>query len=369
MAAGLRNIKIKLSGEAAMDKAVGNVEGSLRSVDTAARNAASGLDRAGEAADGSEQKAQGLADTLTGTKDLMDASALIAKGDLFNGFVLAGQGAADLAGGLASFVIPAMKGLTFASVKNKVAMIGQRIATVAATVATKAMAAGMWLLNAAMRANPIGIVITIIMALVGAIVLAWNKSETFRRIVTGAWNAVKSAVSAVVNWFTGTAWPWMRRVWDGIVAGVTNMRDRVVGAWNWIRNKVSGVVSGIKGFLGGMWDGIVSGAKAAINTAIRFVNGAIRGINRVTDVVGIPGIPEIPLLAKGGIVTRPTLAVLGEAGSEAVIPLDRAGEFGLDGGGGPTIIENHIEIGGEVVRVIRTELRKHDRSLRRQVMA
>ena len=45
--------------------------------------------------------------------------------------------------------------------------------------------------------------------------------------------------------------------------------------------------------------------------------------------VGFPNIPEIPTLAKGGIVNRPTLAMLGEAGPEAVVPLGRGGGAGM----------------------------------------
>ncbi|MEH6405765.1 MAG: phage tail tape measure protein [Leeuwenhoekiella sp.] len=58
-------------------------------------------------------------------------------------------------------------------------------------VATKAAAAGQWLLNAAMTANPIGIVITSVAALVGGIVWAWNKFEGFRQIVFSLWETMK----------------------------------------------------------------------------------------------------------------------------------------------------------------------------------
>ena len=45
--------------------------------------------------------------------------------------------------------------------------------------------------------------------------------------------------------------------------------------------------------------------------------------------VGMPNIPEIPTLAKGGIVNRPTLAMLGESGPEAVVPLGRGRGAGM----------------------------------------
>jgi hypothetical protein len=47
--------------------------------------------------------------------------------------------------------------------------------------------------------------------------------------------------------------------------------------------------------------------------------------------------PKIPMLAQGGIISQATLAVVGESGPEAVIPLDRMGEFGMGGGSNVTI--------------------------------
>jgi hypothetical protein len=51
-------------------------------------------------------------------------------------------------------------------------------------------------------------------------------------------------------------------------------------------------------------------------------------------------VPNIPLLAEGGIVNKATLAIIGESGPEAVVPLSRAGEFGMGGGGNVTIHVN-----------------------------
>ena len=51
------------------------------------------------------------------------------------------------------------------------------------------------------------------------------------------------------------------------------------------------------------------------------------------QTIGVPNIPRLPRLQMGGIVTRPTLAEIGESGPEAIIPLSRLGEFGGKGGG------------------------------------
>lgn len=81
---------------------------------------------------------------------------------------------------------------------------GVRIAAVgvamgAVRVATVAYTAAQWALNAALNANPISLIIIAIAALVAGIVLLWNRSETFRNIVTKAFEAVGKAVTAVFN--------------------------------------------------------------------------------------------------------------------------------------------------------------------------
>ena len=64
--------------------------------------------------------------------------------------------------------------------------------------------------------NPIGLVITALIALGAGMVLAYKKSETFRRIVDAAWAGIKRAAAATVAWFRNTAWPWMRAAFANI---------------------------------------------------------------------------------------------------------------------------------------------------------
>lgn len=77
-------------------------------------------------------------------------------------------------------------------------------ATKIVTAATKAYAAIQWLLNAALTANPIGIVIVALAALGAGLVIAYKKSETFRNIVNNAFEAVKSGAQSVANFVTKT---------------------------------------------------------------------------------------------------------------------------------------------------------------------
>lgn len=197
-------------------------------------------------------------------------------------------------------------------------------------------------------------------------VISWLGS-----VAKAVWDAIVTAVGWLRDRVVGA--------WDAIVAGVRTALDWVKGKWDWLQDKLSTIVGKIKDFLGGIWDGLKSGAKAAANAAIRIVNGIIGGINTVIDGinllpgVSIPHIPRIPQLAKGGVVTRPTLAMVGEGNeSEAVLPLSKLDAMlSNDRGAGdrPLVVENHIEIGGEVVRVVEQYVNERDRTLTRRVLA
>ena len=85
-----------------------------------------------------------------------------------------------------------------AFIKNTAILVAQKTASLAVSVASKALAAGQWLVNAALSANPIGLVILALAALGAGLVVAYKKSETFRRIVNAAWAGIKTAAS--VTW-------------------------------------------------------------------------------------------------------------------------------------------------------------------------
>jgi hypothetical protein len=113
--------------------------------------------------------------------------------------------------------------------------------------------------------------------------------------------------------------------------------------------------------------GITNALISELNKAIDALNSLIRGavgvskyLGPVGAVIGATGkgfeIDHIPMLAQGGIVSSPTLAMIGEGnGPEAVIPLSRMGEFGMGGGVNITIqtgVGDPVAIGREVKRVM-----------------
>lgn len=139
--------------------------------------------------------------------------------------------------------------------------------------------------NLVMMANPIGLVIAAIALLVAAFVTLWNKCEGFRNFFIKMWEGIKTAGSSAAE------------------------------------------------FIGGVFEKTIGVVKGIINGVIELINGALGAINKLK--VDIPdwvpkyggstfgvNIPLIPKLAEGGIVDKATLAMIGEAGKEVVMPLE-----------------------------------------------
>lgn len=162
-------------------------------------------------------------------------------------------------------------------------------------------------------------------------------------LVTMIWNNV---ISPLINFLVDKLQPAFSVVF-GVISSVVQTFGDTIGS---IIQNVTGVLKGIIDFITGVfsgdwekaWNGvkeifsnIVSGlaniVKAPINAIISLINGFIKGLNNIQIPDWVPGvggkglnIPQIPQLAKGGIVDSATLALIGEgSASEAVIPLDR----------------------------------------------
>ena len=121
--------------------------------------------------------------------------------------------------------------------------------TKAQMVASRAAAAGQWLLNAAMTANPIGLIIAGIAALVAGLVWFFTQTDAGKAVVEATWSAIKVAISAVSEWFTGTLVPAMSAAWDAIAAGATWLYENAIKpVWDLISAAISiawGIISPI----------------------------------------------------------------------------------------------------------------------------
>ena len=168
----------------------------------------------------------------------------------------------------------------------------------------------------------------------------------FGGVFSKAWEAIKNAFKPIVEWF--------KSVFDSI-KNVFN----IVGSWFGSKfkegyNKIKEAISPIINFFGDIWSKIkakftsmgqaigdaISGAvKGAINKVLNFatntinkfinaINGAISIINKIPGVnINKIGKLSVPQLAKGGVVDSATLAVIGERGKEAVMPLENNTEW------------------------------------------
>ncbi|HGZ3923416.1 TPA: hypothetical protein ACOKV2_001304 [Streptococcus pneumoniae] len=209
--------------------------------------------------------------------------------------------------------------------------------------------------------------------------------EWFSGVFQGAWDAIVNIFTPIGSWF-GQRWAdvtsalanigaWFTDMFQKAWTGLTNIFSKL-GSWfgerwadvtnalssvsNWFGemftnayNAVKNAFSSIGVFFKGVWDTVksifvnagqmvgeaVGGAfKSAVNAVLgtieNVVNGFIGMINGVLGVVrNLPGLGwvgsvstvSLPRLARGGIVDSPTIAMIGEAGKEAVVPLENTG--------------------------------------------
>ena len=324
----------------------------------------------------------------------------------------------------------------------------------------KSVKASVLAMNAAMAANPIGLVVVALTALVAALVYFYQESETFREAVHNildvlhdhlmpAFNLMKEiaevAIDAIVVLFEflydqiklavdlfkalfkgdfGEVFKILgemaenslnlmldaflffpRKILDAVLPKLKSALDTLIlDPFNSFKNLASGVVDDVLGFFKelpkklthlvndfimagfdlakGLMDGMVAGIKKAagwtlglakdiINAITGFINvNLIQPFNDLLEFkipipfapdihVNPPDIPDIKPLAKGGIITGPQLALLGDnpSGTEAVIPLERAGEHGF---GGTTVninvqtgVGDPTKIGAEILSYLK----------------
>jgi TP901 family phage tail tape measure protein len=178
--------------------------------------------------------------------------------------------------------------------------------------------------------TPMGLVVLAIAAVIAIGVLLWKNWDTITEKAAELWSKVSG---------------WFKKIWDSIKE-----------TFDTVKEYLSDVLGSIGEAFGSAWDGIVGTVRSAANMIIGLVNAIIGAVERMVNALAsgvnniprftvpewVPGIggksfglpnvprvnfPRIPALAEGGVVRQATLAVVGEAGPEVVIPLDRMNEF------------------------------------------
>jgi len=167
-------------------------------------------------------------------------------------------------------------------------------------------------------------------------------------IVTGLWNALPVLLNGVIEMVSSIG----KSIWtllggyserlSGFFTGIWEGIKKIFsGVGNWFKNIFKGAFDGIKNVFGGIsdwfkgvFDKLASVVKAPVNLIIKGLNTLIKGVNKISfdvpDWVPVIGgkkfgfnLKEIALLAKGGVVDKPTPAIFGEDGAEAVVPLEK----------------------------------------------
>lgn len=226
-------------------------------------------------------------------------------------------------------------------------LVAQKAVMLAQITATKLMTAAQWLLNAAMSANPITLIIIAITAVIAAIVLLWNKCEWFRNAVMsvimfiwnliktyvgfyitifkGIWNAILWVINKIKNGFS-TAVNFLKSLFNRAVnfyvsifkkiwSGVSWVINKIKSGFSYMADKVKSIFNGIKDTISSIMNKVIGVVKTPINWAISGLNTLIGGINKIPGI----NIPKIPALATGtNYIQREGLAYLHEG--EAVVP-------------------------------------------------
>lgn len=209
-----------------------------------------------------------------------------------------GNTAAVVANRIAQIASAAVTGgaAVAAWVANTVAVVANRVATAAAAiamnvvkVATLAWTAVQWALNAALSANPIGLIVLAIIALVAGLIYAYKHSETFRNIVNAVFKSVQAAIKVAVDWIVNVAWPLIVKAFWAIVGAAQNLWTAIKMTWNGIRTVISAVSNFIAAAINlvkAVWARVLSDIRNVTNTIWAGISRVIQNnINIIKNVI------------------------------------------------------------------------------------
>lgn len=236
--------------------------------------------------------------------------------------------------------------------------------------------------------SPITLVVLAVAAVIAIVVLCIKYWDEIKEVASKCWDGIKKVWGVVAEWINTKVVTPIKNFFSGLWDGIKNVFSSVgtwfknifTGAWDGIKSAFSKV----KSFFTDIWETIkgifskvgtaiadaISGAvKSAVNwvldKAIGIINGFIKAINLAIGVINlIPGVDikklsllQVPKLAQGGIIDKPTIAMVGEAGKEAVMPLERntgwidqlASKLGDKIGGASGNIKLIVKLGEEAI--------------------
>ena len=317
-------------------------------------------------ADSSAKMSLGFAD-LKETLGL----ALLPAFDALNGYL---AGFASWAGKNTKLILVlggVIGGLAAAIVAANIAIKAYVAITAIVKAATVAWTVVQTALNAALVANPIGLIVLAIVALIGIVVLAYNKVDWFRDIVDTAFAAVKDAIEVVVEWFRDTAWPILKQVF-GFIGDAVKV---YIGVWITIFGTVWDVMKEVFGWLvetfgpilstlwedlqtglevmGEAWRKVFDAVKSVVQSAWDFIKplvdkitAAIGGLKSAWDAAKAIGAAVGGAVGVGGASTM-AVATGGASRSSSVVNVNVTAGIG-----------DPVKIAAEIERVLRARDRR-----------
>lgn len=197
--------------------------------------------------------------------------------------------------------------------------------------------------NTVLNANPIFLLATVIAGVVAALTWFFTQTEVGQQIIQ-QFGEVISTVFGAIGQFVSDVWTNIsegaQKVWDfitGLFSGLANFFGSIFGgAWEAVKNVFStggrifmGIVDGITQAFRNIVNAIITGINHVVAIPFNAINGFLSFLKSIDilgikpfDWVGTIDVPQIPLLAEGGVAGGATQAVIGEAGTEVVLPLE-----------------------------------------------
>lgn len=316
---GDRRIVVAFAGDARpIQRASGEAQAAVDDMSEAVEEQSSKVDSAFEAID---NVGSSLGSVFDGLSTAAAGFGIEMPSVLQNAYDMA-TGFSDLAAGLSGTALPAIRGVAEGF---KTGAYQQKFMT----AATKAQTAAQTAQNIVMRANPILLVVTAIAALAAAFVIAYKRSETFRNIVHGAMDVVKTAVEALFD------------VFDKFVGIVKGYAEIITAPYRLAFNAIAD-----------LWNNTVGKLEFKVPGWVPGIGG--NGFD----------VPDIPRFANGGLMQG--IGIVGERGPELAF----AGGQGANvvANGSPLAVEIHAT-GPTLQDIVQVQIRQAGRRTRNAVLA